>query len=210
MKKIVLIVTFIILLSGCTNIKNASYDDIINTIAMPTKKANVYRTGYKFHLPREMKITKSKLCNEVLSDKNNIYYLYIDLISYHNKIKNHKEINKESYYSKNIKSNNKEGYVDIKLLKNGKYFIEIMYNYAKIEVIVDEKDIKETLLNSINILNSIKYTDDVIANLLNKDNLNYIEEEYNIFNTTSSDSTIQIDYNYHEMEDEIVDTDLIN
>ena len=210
MKKIVLIVTFIILLSGCTNIKNASYDDIINIIAMPTKKANVYRTGNKFHLPREMKITKSKLCNEVLSDKNNIYYLYIDLISYHNKIKNHKEINKESYYSKNIKSNNKEGYVDIKLLKNGKYFIEIMYNYAKIEVIVDEKDIKEVLLNSINILNSIKYTDDVIANLLNKDNLNYIEEEYNIFNTTSSDSTIQIDYNYHEMEDEIVDTDLIN
>ena len=210
MKKFLMIIAFIILLSGCTNIKNLSYDEIVNVISSPANKANIYRTGYKFHLPREMKIVESKLCNEVISDKNNIYYLYIDLISYHNKVKKDIELSKDIYYAKELKSAKKYGYIEIKLLKNGKYLIEIMYNYAKIEVIVDEMDIKESLLKTINILNSVKFSDDVIANLLEKDTFKYNEEEFNIFNTTSSDGTIEIDYNYEEQKEEIIDTDFIN
>ena len=210
MKKFLMIITLIILLTGCTNIKDLSYDEIVNVISSPARKANIYRTGYKFHLPREMKIGESKLCNEVISDKNNIYYLYIDLISYHNKVKKEIELSKDIYYAKKLQKDKKYGYIEIKLLESGKYLIEIMYNYAKIEVIVDEKDIKESLLNAINILNSIKFSDDVIANLLEKDTFKYNEEEFNIFNTTSSDGTIEIDYNYEEQKEEIIDTDFIN
>lgn len=37
----------------------------------------------------------------------------------------------------------KFGYVEVNLLKNDKYLVEIMYNYAKIEVIVDKSNLNE-------------------------------------------------------------------
>ena len=210
MKKIILIVILLITLTGCTDIKHMDYNDILNDLSNNPTKANIYRTGFKYYLPRGMNVENSRLCNEILSNKNNIYYLYIDLIGYNSKKVKMKTPNNDSYYSQNINNNGKKGYVEIKTLENEKYLIEIMYNYAKIEVIVEEKDIKESLMYSIKILSSIKYNGKVIKNLLNSNVLNYVEEEYNIFNTTKNDSTIKIDYNYKHEEEAKIDTDLIN
>ena len=87
-----------------------------------------------------------------------------------------------------------------------------MYNYAKIEMIVDKEDINKVMLSAISILKSVEYNDSVIANLLEDNVLDFAEEELDIFNTAGRDNDyIQIDDgSYQPVEDEIPDTDLIN
>ncbi len=212
MKKIILIIAVLMLVTGCSNIKDLSYDEIIKNIATPISRTNTYRTGYKYYLPRGMQVTDSSLFNEVLDDGKNIYYLYVDAVSYINKVDYNYKINEKSEYSKSVKYDNKSGYVEINLYENNKYLVEIMYNYAKIEMIVDKEDINKVMLSAISILKSVEYNDSVIANLLEDNVLDFAEEELDIFNTAGRDNDyIQIDDgSYQPVEDEIPDTDLIN
>ncbi len=211
MKKIILIIIILVSTAGCTNINKLSYDDIVNNITTISTKDNIYRTGYSYYLPRGMKVADSTLYNEVIEDANNKYYLYVDVVSFYKKITKEYEINNNAIYSSKISYNDKFGYVEVNLLKNDKYLVEIMYNYAKIEVIVDKSNLNEAMLSIINILKSVEYNDSIIANLMGDDILNFNEEEFNIFNTKGSESNyLTVDNDYKEEEEKIFDPDLIN
>ena len=211
MKKIILIIIILVSTAGCTNINKLSYDDIVNNITTISTKDNIYRTGYSYYLPRGMKVADSTLYNEVIEDANSKYYLYVDVVSFYKKITKEYEINNNAIYSSKISYNDKFGYVEVNLLKNNKYLVEIMYNYAKIEVIVDKSKCKEAMLSIINILKSVEYNDSIIANLMGDDILNFNEEEFNIFNTKGSESNyLTVDNDYKEEEEKIFDPDLIN
>lgn len=211
MKKIILIIIILVLTAGCTNINKLSYDDIVNNITTISTKDNIYRTGYSYYLPRGMKVADSTLYNEVIEDANSKYYLYVDVVSFYKKITKEYEINNNAIYSSKINYNDKFGYVEVNLLKNDKYLVEIMYNYAKIEVIVDKSKCKEAMLSIINILKSVEYNDSIIANLMGDDILNFNEEEFNIFNTKGSESNyLTVDNDYKEEEKKFFDPDLIN
>lgn len=211
MKKIILIIIILVFTAGCTNINKLSYDDIVNNITTISTKDNIYRTGYSYYLPRGMKVADSTLYNEVIEDANSKYYLYVDVVSFYKKITKEYEINNNAIYSSKISYNDKFGYVEVNLLKNDKYLVEIMYNYAKIEVIVDKSKCKEAMLSIINILKSVEYNDSIIANLMGDDILNFNEEEFNIFNTRGSESNyLTVDNDYKEEEEKIFDPDLIN
>ena len=211
MKKIILIIIILVSTAGCTNINKLSYDDIVNNITTISTKDNIYRTGYSYYLPRGMKVADSTLYNEVIEDANSKYYLYVDVVSFYKKITKEYEINSNAIYSSKISYNDKFGYVEVNLLKNDKYLVEIMYNYAKIEVIVDKSKCKEAMLSIINILKSVEYNDSIIANLMGDDILNFSEEEFNIFNTKGSESNyLTVDNDYKEEEEKIFDPDLIN
>lgn len=211
MKK-VLIIMCLFLVTGCSKINDLSYDDIINNIATRKANGNAYRTGYSYYLPKGMQVVESSLYNETIKNAKNKYYLYVDMVSYYKKIKKEYSKNSNAFISKTLEFDNKFGYVEVNLLQNDKYLVEIMYNYAKIEVIVDEKAIKEAMLSIINILKSVEYNDSVIANLMGEDVLNFSEVEFNIFNTKGSESnyiTIDDDENSEEVT-KIPDPDLIN
>lgn len=211
-KKIVMMAIMCFLLCGCTNIKNLNYDQIINTFDGKKSHINVYRTGYKYSLPRTMQVQSFKLFNEVLTSNKATFYLYVDAVSYYNKTNNELKNDTNSNYFKTFSYNDKQGCIRINKKENNKYLIEIIYNYAKIEVMVEEDDINESMLYAIEILKNISYNDSVIANLLGSDVLTYKEEDYNIFNTTSSDSNY-LDYDSEYKwtdETEIYDSDLIN
>ena len=212
MKKIILIIIILVLTAGCTNINKLSYDDIVNNITTMSTKDNIYRTGYSYYLPRGMKVADSTLYNEVIEDANSKYYLYVDVVSFYKKITKEYEINNNAIYSSKINYNDKFGYVEVNLLKNDKYLVEIMYNYAKIEVIVDKSNLNEAMLSIINILKSVEYNDSIIANLMGDDVLNFSEEEFNIFNTKGSESNyLTVDKDASKEEDtKIPDPDLIN
>ena len=211
MKKIILIIIILVLTAGCTNINKLSYDDIVNNITTMSTKDNIYRTGYSYYLPRGMKVADSTLYNEVIEDANSKYYLYVDVVSFYKKITKEYEINNNAIYSSKINYNDKFGYVEVNLLKNDKYLVEIMYNYDKIEVIVAKIKCKEAMLSIINILKSVEYNDSIIANLMGDDILNFNEEEFNIFNTKGSESNyLTVDNDYKEEEEKIFDPDLIN
>ena len=213
-KKIIILIIGLFCITGCTNVKDLSYDDIVQTLSTSKGNSNVYRTGYSYSLPRGMQIKDFSTYNEVLTNNNNIFYLYVDMVSYYNKISNTYQETKSAYYSRIISYDNKDGYIEINLKENNKYLVEIMYNYAKIEVMVEKDDINSTLLYAISVLKSINYNDSIIANLLQNNVLNYADEDYNIFNTTSKDSNyLNYDDNYDENETQehnVHDSDLLN
>ena len=211
MKK-VLIIICLLFITGCSDIRKQSYDDIINNIATRANKGNVYRTGYSYYLPRGMKVSDSTLYNEAITDARYKYYLYVDIVSYYKNVTKDYVVNDNALVSKKLEYNGKFGYVEVNLLKNDKYLVEIMYNYAKIEVIVDKINLNEAMLSIINILKSVEYNDSIIANLMGDDILNFSEEEFNIFNTKGSESNyLTVDKDASKEEDtKIPDPDLIN
>lgn len=212
MKKIIILLSLILLVTGCSNVNNKSYEELLQKFANKTIKVNTYKTGYKYYLPQGMQVKDDSLYNEIIEDENNRYYLYVDVVSYFNKIKKSYTKNESAIYSERISYDDKFGYLEINLIDNNQYLVEIMYNYAKIEVIVDDSNCKVAVLSAINILKSIEYNDSVIANLLGDDVLNFSEEEFDIFNTKGNDDNSYIDSdNYQKAEDEeIPDMDLIN
>ena len=211
MKKILIIIC-LLFITGCSDIRKQSYDDIINNIATRANKDNVYRTGYSYYLPRGMQVSDSTLYNEAITDARYKYYLYVDIVSYYKKVTKDYSVNDNALVSKKLDYDGKFGYVEVNLLKNDKYLVEIMYNYAKIEVIVDKSNLNEAMLSIINILKSVEYNDSIIANLMGDDVLNFSEEEFNIFNTKGSESNyLTVDKDASKEEDtKIPDPDLIN
>ena len=71
-----------------------------------------------------------------------------------------------------------------------------MYNYAKIEALVEKDDINQTILDATYILSTIKYNSNVIKIMLNEDYFTDKEERYDVFtpkNTVKSDTEIKYD-----------------
>ncbi len=211
-KKLLIIVLTLFIFTGCVNLNDMSYDEIINEITKEDVKANNYRKGYSLYIPKGLAILDAGVNYLILSSDTVNYYLYLDFINYKEgkKIEYQKD---DSYYFKEINNDGFLGYVNIKLWKNNQYLIEIMYNYAKIEVMVDKDLINNVLINSINILKSIRYNDDIIEKILKSDSLDNTEEIFDIFkDVTSSSSTLEHENDKEEanINMDIKDTDYIN
>ncbi len=213
MKKVIILVLLLLSLTGCISVNNSSYEEIIQSIASSKREVfNTYRKGYKFYLPEGLYVSNSKEYNEVIKNDQETFYLYIDLISYLNK--NDIEYVEENNiaYSKSFKNTDKKGYLKIKDYENEKYLVEIVYNYAKIEVIVDKVKVKNVVSEAMIILSSIKFNDSFLSNLSSESLLNYKEENVDIFNkgdTKEKDTSLE----YVEDDDEemkLPDRDLIN
>lgn len=212
-KKIVLLAFFMcVVLTGCTPLQEMSLDDIIdNGTNRQVSVYNKYRKGYKYNLPKGLGVLDNTEYNEVIASSDYTYYLYVDAVSYYNKIIETYEENDVSFYSKAISFEDKYGYLEINEIDNGKYFIEIMYNYAKIEVIVEYRDINVTVANSLSVLSSISFNDSVLKTLLDEETSQFKEFEFNIFETSSTESEYlqAVEGDIYE-EEEIHDSDLIN
>lgn len=212
-KKIVLLAFFMcVVLTGCTPLQEMSLDDIIdNGTNRQVSVYNKYRKGYKYNLPKGLGVLDSTEYNEVIASSDYTYYLYVDAVSYYNKIIETYEENDISFYSRAISFEDKYGYLEINEIDNGKYFIEIMYNYAKIEVIVEYRDINVTVANSLSVLSSISFNDSVLKTLLDEETSQFKEFEFNIFETSSTESEYlqAVEGDIYE-EEEIHDSDLIN
>ena len=214
MKKIFILSLFVcVLLCGCTPVQNLTMDEIINRATNRNLEVyNTYRKGYKYNLPNGLDTIDNSEYNEVIASSKYKYYLYIDAVSYHNRVIEKYEVNNNSYFSKAIDYEDKYGYLEINKLKDGKYLIEIMYNYAKIEVIVNGEDIKVVVANALSILTSVKFNDNILNTLLNEEVSQFKEYEFNIFETsttTESDYLESIENDIYE-EDDVHDSDLIN
>ena len=214
--KCLLLILMILLLTGCTvyNINEQTNDELVNIILMSTKsKTNTALEGYKLYIPEGVSIVGDFKNNNTLYSNGEKYYLYVDLISYYNKVENEYKINseKKSIYSKILNYNNKNGYILITEYDD-KYFLEVMYNYAKIEIIT--KDVKESLSNSLIILNSIEFNDKVIESLIGDNVLTYDEEQFKLLGpSTQTDNFLKYEEEFGTFEDidnELPDEDKID
>ena len=140
-----------------------------------------------------------------------MYYLYIDAVSYYNKVIETYEVNETSYISRQISHEDKYGYLEINEVSEDKYFIEIMYNYAKIEVIVNKKDINLATSYALSILSSINFDTNVLKVLLDEETSQFKDYDFNIFETNGNVSSEYMDAVDSDVyEEEVHDTDLIN
>lgn len=181
MKRIVFLLIVVICLTGCVKVDRSSYINTINQVLdNKTKLHNETRKGYNYYLPKGIKVFDSNDTNDILLYNNSRMYLYVDVVSFYEKVQNEFVKKDNVYYSEEIKNGDNFGYIEITKFNNG-YFIEEMYNYAKIECFTSEDKISDTLLNITSILKSISYKESVISSLIGKSNYNYKEEVYNIF-----------------------------
>ena len=212
MKKFLVVLAAILILSGCSNIQSKDYDTLINEVASSKYDiVNTYRTGYKYYAPGNMDISNILDYNETLEDSSHKYYFYVDVVSYYNRVIENYEVNPQAYYSKVINYQDKYGYIEINKWKNGKYLLEIMYNYAKIEVIVEESFLKEAVSNAMVILASVKYNNSVLENIVGENVLTSKEIEFNIFETKKSESNFLkvSEEDIYEDNDTVKDPDLV-
>ena len=137
-------------------------------------------------------------------------YLYVDVYSYYHKVDFTYEVNSDSYYSQAIDLYGKKGYLEITQISTN-YFVEFMYNYAKIEAYVDEEDLKKTVTQMGYILNSVDFKDTILDTLIGENELDYNEENFNIFKPTREEGDF-LDYEeqYDNGEDQIIDEDNID
>ena len=213
MKKVLCLLTTIFLLCGCSKISDKSYDELINSVvASNYKMENTHRTGYKYYTPTNMDILNTLDYNETLADDNYKYYFYVDVVSYYNRVIESFTEDDKAVYSKSINYEDKYGYIEINKWKNGKYLLEIMYNYAKIEVIVDEENIKSAITNSMVVLSSVKYNNNLLESIVGENVLTAKEIEFNIFETKKNESNFLkvSEEDVYEDNDVPNDPDLVN
>lgn len=218
MKKLVVLLSIVtIIATGCSVTKLDDKDVSKNINLLMSEKIktyNVYYDGYKYYLPKGVNFIDKEDYNAIVQDKNgNRYYLYVDAISYYNKIENTYKVKKNAYYSQKLDYNKKEGYIQIDK-DNGKYFIQFVYNYAKMEAYVSKKDLVDTVTNMCCILRSIKFNDKVLESIVGENALDYKEEDYTLFKVDSSKESFldvvereETDRYKKDLEDEKINLD---
>lgn len=203
MKKLIFLLIFVTLFTtGCSfiNINDVDTEVLINEVIRSKKnKTNKATKGYKYYLPEGMVVLEDANNNNVLFSNGEKYYLYVDLVSYYNKKVNNYQVNedKEAYFSKILNYDDTKGYVLVTKY-NDKFFVEVMYNYAKIEAIVN--NYKEAITKSLIILKNIDFNDKIINTLIGTNVLQYDEEEFDLLGPSTE--TIDFLQEYEDVNNE--------
>ena len=192
-------------------IEDQSFDEILHSVIQEDfQLENVSLEGYSYYLPKGVLLKRSSSLNSELYYNHRKMYLYVDVYSYYHKVDFTYEVNPDSYYSQAIDLYGKKGYLEITQISTN-YFVEFMYNYAKIEAYVDEDDLKKTVTQMAYILNSVDFKDTILDTLIGENELDYNEENFNIFKPTREEGDF-LDYEeqYDNGEDQIIDEDNID
>lgn len=209
MKKLGIIISIIVLLlsTGCTAVR-IDTDNIDNIVSVVLSKNNTLYNrigkGYKYYIPRGVSYIDTNELNDKLYSNGNYYYLYIDAVNYFYKNQVNYVENKDAYYSRKI-DGEKNGYLEITEF-DGKYLINFVYNYAKIEALVEKDYINEVVLNSSYILSTVKFNDNIIELMLNEDYFTNKEEKYEEFSKIQNEEAEEeknvLEYNEEEIMEE--------
>lgn len=170
MRKNVLIISLVILLTGCMRVDNSNLDYVQlveNCLSSKISTTDVAR-GYKFYVPRGSLLIKNYDYNQEFLVDDVSLYLFVDIVSYyHKELNNDIKIN-DAYYYEKINYNGKSGFIYIKKDIDS-YFVKIKYNYSYIEFKANDKNINKLIIMSSIILNNICYNDMIIETILDED-----------------------------------------
>ncbi len=217
MKKILFLVTLLVLFTGCSikDINKYDINDVIDdALSNDIDVTNVNFDGYKYYLPRGMRIVDKKGYNSKLLSNGIYYYLYVDVVSYYYKTNLNYEVKDNIYFSKKINYNNKEGYAEIEKIDEENYYLKLIYNYSKIEAYVDVNSLNSAISDAIKLLSSITYNDTILATIIGENTLNYQEEQFSLFDSKREDGTF-LDYIeeydvYTDDDNELKDEDILD
>ena len=214
---VVLLSVFVVLMTGCSvsKVGNNNIDSNVKSmLSKDVKIYNVFYEGYKYYLPKGVSFIDKDDYNAILKDQyDNKYYLYVDVISYYHKENNSYKNSNSSYFSKKLNYNNKTGYLQIDEI-DSKYFVQFVYNYAKIEAYVSKSELSDVVTNMCSILRTVKYNRKILESLIGENALDYKEEDYTLFKADSSKENFldvvereETDRYKKDLEDEKIDLD---
>lgn len=209
MKK--LCILSLILLTGCTITINNSddYIGVINEII--SSKSNIINQtskGYKYYIPKGVALLYDNDFNQKFKVGNTYMYLYTDVVSYfYEKKDNYKNEEQDLYYYKDINNTINKGYIKIKE-ENNQFYVEIVYNYAKIEMYSSKYNLKNNITFATIILSSIDYNKTTIESLINKNYFSNYEHKYVLNKPKNSESNfLEYSEEYNTYEDDTLPDD---
>lgn len=202
MKKLLMLIVTIFLITGCTLVRiDNNIDNVLNLVLKQENDlTNTNSDGFSFYLPRLVKILSNDSYNYQMYSDGTYMYLYVDVINAYYKKEVTFESDSELFYSNSIEFTDKVGYLQITQV-DGKYFVELMYNFSKIEAYVEKGKLTDVITNMAYILSTIRYNEDVIENIVIDDILNNKVEAIDIFKPRTNIKNI-IEY---IGDDEIID-----
>ncbi len=198
MKKIILFLITIFLITGCSvvRIDTDNIDNILNVILTKDNKLfNQFGKGYKYYLPGGVTYIDSDDLNDILYCNGTYYYLYVDAISYYYNVEDDYKVNKDAYYSKVLSQSEGfkyPGYLEV-IEENGLYYVDFFYNYAKIETVVKKENLNDTILNASYILSTIKYNHNIVELMLEEDYFTNKTGKYNNYNSKDNSEKFKLE-----------------
>lgn len=189
MKKIFILLALVFLITGCSieKMPQDNLEKVIDSVLTnKVKLRNQNFSGYKYYKPREVSLINKFGYNITLLHKGNEMFFYVDVISYYHKVDKDYNLKNDIYLSKELEYGSKKGYINIEE-KDDEYFIEIEYNYGRIEAYSDEKNLTTTVMNALYILNTLEFNDVIIESLIGENKIEYKEEKFNLFKSDSDD-----------------------
>ena len=86
-RKLLLLFFFVFLACGCTSLQKDSYQTILaDAMNSRISLQNIFRAGYKYYLPKGMRIFHHEGSNEIFGYQDTRYYMYVDRVSYYHRI----------------------------------------------------------------------------------------------------------------------------
>lgn len=203
MKKFLILVIVFLMLTGCTRVDSNIDNVVAVTMSEELDNVNTVSNNYQLYVPIGVLQLVDNEYNQKFKIRDTYVYMYVDTVSYYYKYKlNYENDGDYNFYYKNIVLNDKFGYVGINKLEDDSYFCEIVYNYSKIEFYSRIDDLPVILSNSLIMLNSIKYNDELIKLELDNEINDGRELSYELDKPEDSESTFsQVLQEYVEPEE---------
>lgn len=209
LKKCLLLLFCIFILSGCavTRLDTKNYEEVMDEVlSLDINLYNKVGKGYKYYAPRGVVRTDANTYNDVLKRGDITYYLYVDVVSYYYKTDYDYKVSDNAYYSRLIKNGKKEGYVDIKEKKD-KLYVQMVYNYAKIETYVEKRNLKDAIEDMSYMLSSVEFNDSLLKKMQESGEFGTKEEVYKLFDNKGKEGNFLEyieEYDKYEAEDDVV------
>lgn len=210
MKKILILSLTLFLCVGCMRIDNVTnLDSIVDEVISTNKDfVNTASLGYKYYLPTDVSKVYDKDYNQKFKVDDVYMYLYVDAVSYYYRNSlNFSLENENNYYYRKINNAEKIGYIKI-TEEEDRYFLKIVYNYAKIESYVPKTKLNNILTYSMVILDSIEYNNNLIEKILEDEYFSSVDEEYQIQKPEDAESKFSEYLSEYVQEEESVIPDL--
>ena len=189
MKKIFILLALIFLVTGCSVTEQQDLDKLVDDVlASNGNFTNKNFSGYEYYLPRGVILANKLGYNSTLRYKSNQIYLYVDAISYYHKVEKKYQKKENIYFSKILNYDDKKGYINITKGNNeDSYYIDIEYNFGKIETYSNKANLNGTVINSFLVLKNLRFNDEVLNSLIGENKIEYKEEKFDLFGSNSSD-----------------------
>lgn len=203
MKKVIVLVCLLLLLTGCVKIdsNDDDYKQLVENCLNDKIITNNVALGYKFYVPRGVRLIKNYDYNQVFLIDDDYIYLYVDIISYYYNNKLNYEDSLSSYYYYEFSFDNKFGYIVITENDSNRYYVKIVYNYAKVEFYTSQGNLPKYISLATIMLNNIEYNDIVIEDILENHSGSFSNIKYQV------DKPLDASSNFSQFLEEFVQED---